>query len=436
MSEGPVAQAPARSAGEIPRIPLPRERQMAGFASAPLRFLDQWRRELGDTFVLNLAVGDIVLISDPASIKRLFSGDRVHRLAPGRNLVLAPLLGSQSLLLQEGPEHLRRRKLMLPPFHGERMRAYEEIIRDSTRVAVAAWPHGTEFALYPSTQALTLDVILRAVFGVTDDARRERLRVTLIELLAATTVAPSGPEAEERIRRIAALRDRTDELLYEQIAEQRARDDLADRDDVLSLLVAARFDDGTGMDDSELRDQLMTLLLAGHETTASGLAWAFDLILHHPAVYEQLREEVAAGEHDYVDAVVDESLRLRPVVPFAGRRLGVETDLGGFRLPPDTVVLSAVYLAHTRADTYERPHEFRPERFLGGSRPETYSWIPFGGGTRRCIGAAFAELEMRVAIETIVSSVTLRPAAQSMERAARRSVTLSPAQGTRVTVAA
>jgi cytochrome P450 len=400
-------------------------------------FFESCRRRYGATFTLRiLRAGEMVFISDPPSLKRLFAADRTNTIAPGRNVVLRPLLGNQSLLLQEGQEHLRRRKLMLPPFHGERMRAYEAVMAAAADRAVDSWPLGTEFRLHPSMQAITLDVILTAVFGVEDDARRDALRERLIEILATTrsplAVAMTFDRARAlpRLRHTAQMIDEADEILLAQIAERRADPELAQREDILSMLVAARFDDGSAMSDAEVRDQLMTLLLAGHETTATGLAWAFDLLLHDPPKLERLREEIAAGEgHEYLDAVIKETLRLRPVVPQIGRELGEPSDLGGYELASGTVVMPAIYLVHTRPDVYPQPYEFRPERFLDGG-PETFGWIPFGGGTRRCIGAAFAELEMRVVLSTILGRATLRPAADRPERMVRRNVTLSPRGGT------
>ena len=436
----PAIAAPrALPSAEPPEVPLPKPVQTARFIFRPLPFFEHWRRELGETFRARLfGPGEVVFLSDPESIKRLFTADRVNTIAPGRNIILEPLLGSSSLLLQTDGEHLRRRKLMLPPFHGERMRGYEGVIREVTERTVAGWPREREFALHPSMQEITLEVILRAVFGIEDAGRREDLRASLVEVLASTAspaavgfTAP-GIRRLPPFRRIAALRARADELLYAEIAEHRRRPDLAERDDILSMMLTARFDDGSRMDDRELRDQLMTLLLAGHETTATGLAWAFDLLLHTPGTLERLREELAAGDGAYLDAVVEETLRVRPVVPFTGRLLRQDSELGGYALPSGTVILVGIYLAHTRADNYPDPFAFRPERFLGDSPPETYSWIPFGGGTRRCIGAAFAELEMRVAIETILSLVDLRPASPRPEKPVRRNVTLSPANGSRV----
>jgi cytochrome P450 len=355
-------------------------------------------------------------------------------MPPGRTATLQPIMGARSLLLLEGREHLQRRKLMLPPFHGERMRAYEATVREVVAREVEGWPEGEALAIHPRMQAVTLEVILRAVFGVTDPAR---LAESLGRLLAATASAGlqfgvllsrrfGGPDP---LARLEALRHEIDAMLSEEIAERRADP----REDILSLLVSARFEDGEPITDAEIRDQLMTLLLAGHETTATGLAWTFDLLLRHPHVLDRLTAAIDAGEDAYVRAVVSESLRLRPVVPLAGRRLSEELRVNGHVLPPGTDVTPAIWLAHTRADRYPEPFAFRPERFLENA-PATYAWIPFGGGVRRCIGAAFAEMEMRVALAEILSRRTLRPASSTAERVARRNVTFSPRHGTRVVV--
>ena len=424
------------TAARPPRIPLPKPVQTLRFLARPLPFFEHWRRELGETFEARiLGPGDLIFVSDPESLKRLFGADRVNTIAPGRNIVLKPLLGPGSLLLQEDEEHLRRRKLMLPPFHGERMRAYEDVIAEATARAAARWPEGEPFPLHPSMQAITLEVILRAVFGVEDDDRRAELSAALVAILAATAspravglIVP-GLRLLPPYRRLAALSERIDELLAAEIAERRADPELSERSDILSMLVGAEFDDGSRMEDAELRDQLMTLLLAGHETTATALAWTFDLLFHRPDALRRLTDEVRAGEREYLDAVIEESLRVRPVVPFTGRELREPAELGGYALDPGAIVMAAIYLTHTRADLYPDPYEFRPERFLDGGT-ETYSWLPFGGGTRRCIGAAFAQFEMRVALETILRSYELRGGSAQRERPIRRNVTLSPAGGT------
>jgi cytochrome P450 len=406
----------------------------------PISFMESCRRRFGDVFSIRFLgfQTPTVMLSDPDAIRALYT-DPQHRLPPGRAATLRPIMGARSLLLLEGREHLARRRLMLPPFHGERMRAYEATVREVVAREVEGWPERRAFALHPRMQAVTLEVILRAVFGMTDPARRERLAGSLVRLLADTASGSlqlgtmlarrfGGPDPLARLR---ALRGEIDVLLAEEISVRRT----APGEDILSLLIAARFEDGEPMGDAEIRDQLMTLLLAGHETTATGLAWTFDLLLRHPAAMARLVAEVDAGEEPYVRAVVAESLRLRPVVPFAGRRLGSELPVDGHVLPAGTDVTPAIWLTHTRADRYPEPFAFRPERFLQ-SAPATYAWVPFGGGVRRCLGAAFAEMEMRVALTEILRLRTLTGVSGAAERVARRNVTFSPRTGTRVVVSA
>jgi cytochrome P450 len=291
------------------------------------------------------------------------------------------------------------------------------------------------FPLHPSMQAITLEVILRAVFGITDDRRRDALSQALVEILGATATPRAvgfivpGLRRSPVYRRLTALSERIDRLLADEIAERRSDPKLEARADILSMLVAARFEDGEPMSDVEVRDQLMTLLLAGHETTATALAWAFDQLFRSPAALERLRGELENDGDEYLDAVIEETLRIRPVVPFTGRKLLQAAELGGNELPEGTVAMASIYLAHTRADVFEAPYAFRPERFLDG-KPETYSWIPFGGGTRRCLGAAFAEFEMRVVLRTILARADLRPGSEDPEQIVRRNVTLSPRRGT------
>jgi cytochrome P450 len=436
-----VEQRPVAD-GLPPGPRLPAAVQTARLIARPVGFLEDCRRRYGDSFTARvLRAGTMVYVSDPASLKRLFAADRQNTIAPGRNVVLAPILGGRSLLLLEGEEHLRRRKLMLPPFHGERMRAYERVMTDATEREVAAWPLGERFRLHASMQAITLEVILRAVFGIEDDRRRTELRQNLVGILSITRSPLAIGLTIESLRRLPSHRRMarmladTDRLLFAEIAQRRADPDLASREDILSLLVAARFEDGSRMEDRELRDQLMTLLMAGHETTATALAWAFDLLFRAPDKLRRLREEVDDDGHDYLDAVIEETLRVRPVVPFVGRQLLKGAELGGYGLPAGTVVMPAIYLTHTRADLYPDPHAFLPERFLD-SGPETYTWIPFGGGTRRCIGGAFAQLEMRVVLATILRRADLRPGTEGPERMVRRNVTLSPREGTPAVLAA
>jgi cytochrome P450 len=343
--------------------------------------------------------------------------------------------------LQEGAEHLSRRKRMLPPFHGERMRSYEETMSEIAGAEVDSWPLHREFPIHTRMQAMTLEVILRVVFGVSSGPRLDRLRAMLGGVLQETAATGRqmigfalqrfggpGPFArfDQQLKEV-------DELLFAEIAEHRERPDLEEREDILSMLMRAEFEDGTRMEDQELRDQLMTLLLAGHETTATALAWTFDLLLRHPAVLGRLRDSLAAGEEDYLRATISESLRLRPVIPLAGRRLSKELIVDGMTLPVGTDVTPAIWLTHTRSDVYPEPFAFKPERFLDDG-PDTYAWIPFGGSVRRCIGATFAEFEMRIVLREVLTRCELRKASPLPERTGRRNITLSPRDGTPVVV--
>jgi cytochrome P450 family 135 len=424
-----------------PRHPLI---QTLRWAFRPIPFLQECRERYGDSFSLKFLgfKTPMVLISDPAAIKALYT-ERSHGLPPGRNVFLEPILGPRSLLLLEGNDHLAHRRLMLPPFHGERMRSYEPIVSEIVDAEIDSWPTGSEFPIHPRMQAVTLEVILRVVFGVVERERLERLRGLLGELLTET--ASPGTQLLALLTRrfdgrgpwakFENLIGQVDEQIYAEIAERRAADDLEQRDDILSALMLGRFEDGEGMSDAELRDQLMTLLLAGHETTATALAWTFDLLLRHPRELQRLRDSLEQWEEDYLRATIGESLRLRPVVPLAGRRLATELVADGLTLPAGTDVTPAIWLTHTRADVYPEPFVFRPERFLD-EPPDTYAWIPFGGGVRRCLGGAFAEFEMRIVLREVLTRCELRKADPKPERIRRRNITFSPKQGTPVVLTA
>ena len=428
----------------LPPTPaVPPLAQTAWWLARPINLMEHCRRRIGEQFSVRFLGFEraMVMLSDPDAIRALYT-EHSHGLPPGRSTALLPVLGPRSVLLLEGAEHLARRRLMLPAFHGERMRSYEGIVRDAAERQIASWPLEQPLALHPCMQALTLEVILRAVFGVSDSERGRRLREQLPRLLSLS--ASAGLQLRvllsRRLRQgdpLERLREVTreiDELLLGEIAERRAEGRFEEREDILSLLMGARFEDDGQMSDRELRDQLLTLLLAGHETTATALAWTFDLLLRHPATLARLTAEVDEGSQDeYLRAVIAESLRLRPVVPLAGRRLATELRTGEWTLPAGTDVTPAIWLTHTRADLYPEPYSFRPERFLEGA-PTTYGWIPFGGGIRRCLGASFAEFEMRVVLQTVLRERELEAVGSRPERMARRNVTLSPQHGTRVRV--
>lgn len=427
-----------------PEVKSPPLVQTLRWAFRPLPFMQECRERLGDNFAVKFLGFErpMTMISDPAAIKALYT-ERSHGLPPGREVFLEPVLGSRSLLLLEGADHLAHRKLMLPAFHGERMRSYEPVVTEIVDAEIESWPLDEELAIHPRMQAVTLEVILRVVFGVAQGPRLDRLRLVLTELLAETSspfaqllglalrrFGGKGPWArlEKQLREI-------DDLLYAEIGERRAEESFEERDDILSLLMAARFEDGGGLEDVDLRDQLLTLLLAGHETTATALAWTFDLLLRHAEQLGKLRASLEAGEDDYMRATISESLRLRPVVPLAGRRLNAELSVDGLTLPAGTDVTPAIWLTHTRADVYPEPFAFRPERFLDEA-PDTYAWIPFGGGVRRCIGAAFSEFEMRIVLREVLTRCDLHKASPAPEKVGRRSITLSPRGGTPVVVTA
>jgi cytochrome P450 len=427
-----------------PEPKMPPLVQTLRWAFRPLPFMQQCREKLGDSFSVKFLGFErpMVMISDPAAIKALYT-EPSHGLPPGRNVFLEPVLGSRSLLLLEGADHLAHRKLMLPAFHGERMRSYEPLVEEIVDAEIDSWRLGEEFPIHPRMQAMTLEVILRVAFGVAEGERLQRLRTLLTDVLAETA-SPFVQLAALATRRFTGrgpwdkfegrLRE-VDDLLYAEIAERPADGDAGERDDILAVLMAARFEDGDGLTDVDLRDQLLTLLLAGHETTATALAWTFDLLLRHAQPLRRLRESLEAGEEDYLRATISESLRLRPVVPLAGRRLSKELSVDGLTLPAGTDVTPAIWLAHTRADVYPDPFAFRPERFLDRA-PDTYAWVPFGGGVRRCIGASFAEFEMRIVLREVLARCELRKASPAPEKIGRRSITLSPRDGTPVVVTA
>jgi cytochrome P450 len=403
----------------------------------PIPFLERCHRLYGDMITVRFPVGTIVFISDPAVIKEIFTGDPdVLHAGEGNAAPLEPIMGKNSVLLLDGAEHMRQRKLMLPSFHGERMQRYGELMREIAEREIRGWPVGRPFPLRPHTQAITLEIIMRTVFGIEDAGRLEHLRDRLGRLLdlgmqraaLASIVLPVLRKTIGRNtwKRFVSLREDVDAVLYDEIARRRVGEDTTERDDVLSVLLQARDEEGKPMTDVELHDELMTLLVAGHETTATAIAWAFELLLRNPAELARLQDEVDTGESDeYLDAVIKESLRLRPVVPGVVRKLTRPLELGGYELPAGVRAAPNIYLTHRRPDIYPEPERFRPERFID-SPADTYSWIPFGGGVRRCLGASFALYEMKIVIPTILRTASLRAVGATPEPIRRRAITFVP----------
>jgi cytochrome P450 len=400
----------------------------------------RWRRRYGDVFRANtLMNGPMVVLCDPAAIKEVFTGPPDVLSAGQANAVLEPVVGDRSVLLLDGAEHLRQRKLLLPPFHGERMRAYETIMREAADRDIDTWPVGRPFALRPHMQAITLDVITRAVFGLEAGEEAEELKRRLRHMMAATTgtvrlivIALSAGllGLQGSNKRFAKRVEAADELLYAMIARRRAEADLGSREDICSMLIEARDEDGEPMTDREIRDELMTLLLAGHETTATELAWAFERLLRNPGVRTLLEDELERGDDSYLDAVIKETLRARPVLPNVARVLQEPFTVGGYELPAGLTVVPNINVTHQRSELYPHPGEFRPERFLDGG-PDTYTWLPFGGGRRRCIGAAFALFEMRVVIRAVLERTALEPSGRRAESVKRNGFLLLPSRGAR-----
>lgn len=412
----------------------------------PLSFLSECARRYGDSFTLRVPTRPpMVIFSHPEAVKEIFAADPDELRAGEGNVVLEPILGRHSLLLLDGPQHLRERRLMLPSFHGERMRLYGETMRAATDRSIDRWPVGTPFPIHHEMQQITLDVILRTVFGLENGA--SPLREPLIQLISIVTnpvlLMPFmrwsfGPWA-----RVVRLKSQVHDLLSAEIRARRAGSE--ERQDVLSILIAARDENGEPMSEEELRDEMITLLLAGHETTATALAWAFHRLLENPEVLARLREELRTvigdgpvmpehvGKLEYLDAVIKEVMRLDPVVPEIGRLLTRPARIGGWDLPAGALAAPSIYLTQRRPDLWHDPERFAPERFLG-ARTMPYEFFPFGGGVRRCIGMAFAIYEMKIVVAEVLRRVSFRAAPGYDVHPVRRSITLAPSRGVPVVV--
>lgn len=439
----PLAEPPAEALPRGPRLP-PLALTLV-WTLAPTWVMDQCARRYGDAFTLTFGPSGrkLVMLSDPEAVKAVFTAPPDVAPSAAGASPIAPVMGPSSVITLTGPEHMRQRKLLLPPFHGERMREYADVIVQATRRSMADWPLGEPMRLSERTRAITLEVILRAVFGV-EAERMGALREAIGGLLtpgqtAALLLAALRRPVEARpTGAIGRALDHLDEVIYAEIARRRAQDDLGERADILSLLLLARDEDGQAMTDQELRDELVTLLLAGHETTATAVAWAVERLVRHPDKLTRLVAEIDSGEGDeYMQAVIAETLRVRPVVPLVVRVLQEPLSVGGRELPRGARVVPSIYLTNRNPRVYEAPGEFMPERFLD-SPPETFSWIPFGGGIRRCIGASFATLEMKLILQTVLGELAPSLPARGGrlwrkgEWNRRRAITLVPSAGARV----
>jgi cytochrome P450 len=416
-----------------PRIPVPL--QLLAFWKRPAASLERLRQRYGKRFTVQLPFQPpFVMLSDPEEIKQLFTAP-AEVIHPGEGAgVLEPTVGRNSVILLDEDAHLEQRKLLLPAFHGEKMARLTGLMQDLTERELDRWPTGQMVVLHPRLQRLTLEIILRAVFGLEQGTRLDDLRDLLTQILQFSENPLSVLPAVQRaaswfgpLKRFNDLSSRADEQIFNLIEERRANG--SDRDDILGMLLEARHEDGSPMSPQEVRDELMTSLVAGHETTASQLAWAFERLSREPSVAQRLSHE---DDEEYLTATIYEILRLRPVLPNAEPRLTKRpVRIGGFEYPPGVALLASAYLVHHDPTIYPDPRAFRPERFLGKA-PGTYTWIPFGGGRRRCLGASFALQEMKIVIRAALKRFELAPAGERPEQTGRRSITFSPAGGASV----
>jgi cytochrome P450 len=411
---------------------MPSTLQAIAWARRPLPFLERCQKHYGDIFTIRVRhSGTWVILSDPEDVKRVFTADHAVLGVGVANSILGPLLGPRSVMLLEEPEHVRRRKLMLPPFHGERMKGYSEMMADITRRELATWPIGEPFELWPHMQEITLEAIMRVVFGQAETDRLQRLRHLLRRLTnwmndprRLNLLAAAGPSKFAGNRDYHAMMGPVEDAVLEEVHRRRQNPDCTDGTDIAAMLGEARYEDGSPMTEQDLRDELVTLLTDG--PTSSLLSWAFERILRHPDKLARLRAELDAQETDtYLDAIVKETMRLCPAAPIVVRKLLEPMELGGYTIPAGTTVAPCVHLVHRRPDIYPEPLRFTPERFL--EQPAgTYTWIPFGGGVRRCLAASYAQLLMKQVISTVVSEIDLRVTDLRSERARKSAIAFVP----------
>jgi cytochrome P450 len=416
---------------------MPSTLQAVAWARRPLGFLERCQKHFGDTFTIRVRhAGTWVILADPEDVKKVFTADHAVLGVGLANSVLGPLLGPRSVMLLEEPEHVKRRKLMLPPFHGERMKGYSQMMEEVTRREVATWPESKPFELWPRMQEITLEAIMRVVFGDGDPERMERLRVLLRGLTnwmndprRLNLLAAAGPSRFAGNSDYKAMMGPVEDAVLEEVRRRRREPDIGGSD-IASMLAEARYEDGSPMTEQDLRDELVTLLTDG--PTSSLLSWSFERLLRHPEKYARLRAEVDAGDEDpYLDAVMKETMRLCPAAPIVVRKLLEPMELGGYTIPAGATVAPCVHLVHRNPDIYPDPGAFRPERFL--ERPAgTYTWIPFGGGVRRCLAAPYAQLLMKQVISTVVKDVDLRPAEPRSERPRKSAIAFVPHRHARV----
>lgn len=435
-TELPLPPTPTLPAG----LPIPVAVQSMLFARYRHRWLPHLRRRYGDTVLVRIAphARRLVLLGRPEDIRTVFTGPASTFHAGEGNAILGPIMGQHSVLLLDESEHLRIRKLLLPAFHGAPLRGYAELIETLAKAEIDRWPVGGQLAGHRRMQALTLEIILQVVFGVTDQRRLAELRPVVEHAVNVSPLIMLGwfyPRLRtlRPWRRFSEIQRSLDRLLYAEIAERRQAPDLADRRDVLSQLLrlGSEADGETGLTDAELRDNLITLLLAGHETTATALAWTLHELARNPEQLLAAQQAADADDTGYLEAAFKESLRLHPIIYEVARRVTEPVELGGYRIPAGATVMPAVGLVQSDRRHHPEPERFDPRRFVGG-QPAANTWIPFGGGARRCLGAAFSQLEATIVLREVLSRFDLAAAQRSAERPKARNITLAPSRGAMV----
>jgi cytochrome P450 len=413
---------------------LPAAVQSLLFIRWPYSFVRRCQERYGDVISMNsAALGKFVYVADPVDIEALFAHDGTDAHAGVVNAALEPVTGPNSILLLDREQHLAERRLLSPAFHGDAIRNLEVVAYDATERELRTWEDGAVLAARPAMQRITFEVICRAVLGVDDPALRKRLldafepvfQISPAALLPAFQIDLGRLSPYGRFRRAMEHLDR---VLFDLISERRVA---APQENILGLLLAATDTAGQPLDDRHIRDEMVTLLLAGHETTATALAWALERLAHHPGTLDEVRRELATGQDELIDAVAAETLRVRPVVMDVWRRLSAPMEFGGYRLPAGTTVLPAIYLVHSDDRRHARSNDFDPHRFVG-RRPPKDVWLPFGGGRRRCLGASLAQMELRVILSTILTEYAPEPISNRPEQPRFRGVTLAPARGARL----
>jgi cytochrome P450 len=450
---GPIDEAELATLAPAPNVQLPKLAQTARFSMRQIEFVFKGRREIGEVFRMRGVVpGGPVITSHPDHVKSLFTAKPEQAPSLTGESPLRPILGPNSVLTAVGPRHMRQRKLLLPPFHGEAIAQYIEMITEAAEREIDKWPVGETITLAPRMQAITLDVIMAGIFGIegkpAPGTPEAQLRLAVRKAVNASTWPTSQLTELAHVGREEAMGPlkfglaMLDRPVYAVIRQRRQVTDLEERRDILSILLQARTEEGETMDDKELRDELLTLVLAGHETTANSLSWAWERLTRNPEPHAALVEAVRRGTgvnaesaEERVEATITETMRNRPVIPIIGRRVQVPWRLGDYGVEPGTAIAMSILLVHHREDVYPDPFGFRPERWLG-RKPGTYDWIPFGGGIRRCLGAALAMAEQRVVLTTMARRLDLVADRPEAERAMHRNVTMIPARGARVVIAA